>query len=217
MFARPVLISARAVRVVVSACTFLVLFGIASGARAQGDLESCFRAAAQKYSLNFYLLTAIGRHESRFVPEAINTANENGSEDLGVMMVNSWWLSKLSEYNITRQRLLDEPCLNIHVGAWILASTLAERGGGWGGVGFYNAVTDFKRERYIRLIKEELRVVYTHYGVQRSIDDDPTLLTDEIGWPKNGLGLPKVASVRQSVTTQGASRRSAAGIVITGG
>lgn len=117
MFARPVLISARAVRVVVSACTFLVLFGIASGARAQGDLESCFRAAAQKYSLNFYLLTAIGRHESRFVPEAINTANENGSEDLGVMMVNSWWLSKLSEYNITRQRLLDEPCLNIHVGA----------------------------------------------------------------------------------------------------
>jgi soluble lytic murein transglycosylase-like protein len=160
MFARPVLISARAVRVVVSACTFLVLFGIASGARAQGDLESCFRAAAQKYSLNFYLLTAIGRHESRFVPEAINTANENGSEDLGVMMVNSWWLSKLSEYNITRQRLLDEPCLNIHVGAWILASTLAERGGGWG-VGFYNAVTDFKRERYIRLIKEELRVV-TH-------------------------------------------------------
>jgi hypothetical protein len=34
MFARPVLISARAVRVVVSACTFLVLFGIASGARA---------------------------------------------------------------------------------------------------------------------------------------------------------------------------------------
>lgn len=100
------------------------------------------------------------------------------------------------------------------LGSWLAHLPNEEEAGG---VGFYNAVTDFKRERYIRLIKEELRVVYTHYGVQRSIDDDPTLLTDEIGWPKNGLGLPKVASVRQSVTTQGASRRSAAGIVITGG
>lgn len=217
MFARPALISARATRVVVAACVFLLMSCLTSGARAQSDLESCFRAAAQKYALNFYLLTAIGRHESRFVPEAINTANENGSEDLGVMMVNSWWLSKLGEYNITRQRLLDEPCLNVHVGAWILASTLAERGGGWSGVGFYNAVTDFKRERYIRLIKEELKVVYTHYGVKRSIDDDPTLATEEIGWPKSGLGLPKVASVRQSVKTQGAAKRSAAEIVITGG
>lgn len=217
MLARTAFISGSAKRVVVVVCAIVMLFVMATAARAQGDLESCFRAAAQKYTLNFYLLTAIGRHESRFVPEAINTANANGSEDLGVMMVNSWWLSKLGEYNITRQRLLDEPCLNIHVGAWILASTLAERGGGWAGVGFYNAVTDVKREKYIRLIKEELRVVYTHYGIQRSIDEDPTLGTDEIGWPKSGLGLPKVASLRQSSTTQGASKRSAAAIVITGG
>lgn len=182
-----------------------------------GDLESCFRAAARKYSMNFYLVAAIGRHESRFAPKAVNTANYDGSEDIGIMMINSSWLPKLSQYNITRQRLLDEPCLNIHVGTWILANTLAERGTGWHGVGYYNAISDLKRERYVSLIKEELRLVYAHYGVARSVEEDPTIETGDVGWPKAGMGLPYVAVTKKRAGKNVAPARQAAQIVIAGG
>ena len=44
--------------------------------------------------------------------------NANGSEDLGVMQVNTLWLPALSRYTglseaVVRERLVKEPCFNI--------------------------------------------------------------------------------------------------------
>ena len=60
--------------------------------------------------------------------------NANGSEDYGVMQVNSVWLSPLSAYtrlppNVVRDRLISLPCFNIAAAGAILRTYLNETHG----------------------------------------------------------------------------------------
>lgn len=61
-------------------------------------------------------------------------ADANGTEDLGVMQVNSIWLPALAARarlgeDETRRRLIDDPCFNIAAAALILRTYLAETHG----------------------------------------------------------------------------------------
>ena len=58
------------------------------------------------------LLYAIASAESSLDARAINR-NRDGSHDIGLMQINSMHLPDLARQGITRQRLLDEPCLSI--------------------------------------------------------------------------------------------------------
>ena len=58
---------------------------------------------------------------------AINR-NRDGSHDIGLMQINSMHLPDLARQGITRQRLLDEPCLSIDVGASILSGFIRRHG-----------------------------------------------------------------------------------------
>jgi hypothetical protein len=58
----------------------------------------------------------------------------NGSEDLGVMQVNSLWIPALSRYTgldpqTIKTRLLDKPCFNIAAAGAILRTYLNESNG----------------------------------------------------------------------------------------
>lgn len=118
--------------------------------------SQCFDNAAARYRVNADLLRSIAWHESKFNPKANNTENATPTEDIGVMQINSWWLTNgLDRYGIDRHALW-EPCTNIHVGAWILSSEIAKHKDIWVAVGYYNAKTDWKRERYISYIKKAL-------------------------------------------------------------
>jgi soluble lytic murein transglycosylase-like protein len=86
--------------------------------------------------------------------------NLNGSHDIGLMQINSWWLPKLQRYGITEQQLLADPCLNLNVGAWILSGTLRDHGFNWRGLGAYNAKTDSLRAVYAAKVVRELRKVH---------------------------------------------------------
>lgn len=120
--------------------TLMVSAPSVAGARNQESLEACFIASGLKYNLDPQLLWSIAMVESRGRANAINVnQGEKVTEDLGVMQVNSSWLPALAKYSITRERLLKEPCLNIDVGAWILAGTIARYGWQWNAVGAYNA------------------------------------------------------------------------------
>jgi soluble lytic murein transglycosylase-like protein len=101
------------------------------------------------------LLYAIAEVESGLQPRAINK-NKDGSRDVGLMQINSIHLPRLLRLGITEQRLLDEPCLAVQVGASILAEFVTRYGYNWTAVGAYNAgmATDRQaaRLRYARKV-----------------------------------------------------------------
>jgi soluble lytic murein transglycosylase-like protein len=116
------------------------------------ELWECFRAAGERYDLSPALLQAIAEVESGLDPRAVHL-NTDETTDLGIMQINSRWLPVLSRYDIEPHDLWD-PCLNISVGAWILAGNIQNFGYSWRAVGAYNAgtggdpATEQRREDY---------------------------------------------------------------------
>ncbi|WP_232023983.1 lytic transglycosylase domain-containing protein [Sulfurivermis fontis] len=120
--------------------TALVVFVPAANAA----YDQCFAEAAQRYGVAQELLRAIAAQESG-LDTAAEGRNADGSRDIGVMQINTWWLPLLERYGIHEEHLW-EPCLNVHVGAWILAGNIARYGYTWDAVGAYNAGTAKSKE-----------------------------------------------------------------------
>lgn len=55
---------------------------------AAGTASACWEQAAERYSVNPYLLAAIAKTESGFNPTAVRH-NTNNTRDLGVMQINT--------------------------------------------------------------------------------------------------------------------------------
>lgn len=110
----------------------------------------CLDDAATYHGVNVGLVRSIAMHESRMNPLATNR-NTNGSEDIGLMQINSAHLPWLARYGITRQVLLDG-CVNAYVGAAILRSNIDRFGPTWKAVGAYNAASPNKQLRYANQI-----------------------------------------------------------------
>jgi soluble lytic murein transglycosylase-like protein len=131
----------------------LLLLGATMTARAE-RVNECFEAASVRYDVSRRLLEAIASVESAGNPAAINK-NVNGSEDIGLMQINSSWLPTLKKYGINRSDLFD-PCVSINVGAWIMADNIARHGYSWEAVGAYNAVNPKKRLTYAYRVAQAL-------------------------------------------------------------
>ncbi len=98
----------------------------------------CWVSAGQQHAIEPELLQAIADVESGQMADAMNY-NKNGTRDIGLMQINSSHLHRLSAQGITEQRLLDEPCLSVEVGASVLAGFVSLYGYNWTAVGAYNA------------------------------------------------------------------------------
>lgn len=120
------------------------------------EWESCFTDAASRYSLDPDILRAIAVTESAMDPTRHNASNRNGSVDLGIMQINSYWYPFLEAYGIKPADLWDA-CTNIFVGAWVLAQNVRTYGKNWLAVGAYNATSREKRYNYARLVYENYR------------------------------------------------------------
>jgi soluble lytic murein transglycosylase-like protein len=147
----------------------LLLLVVTHSQKALADLDACFAKAARRYNVAGELLYAIAAQESRLDPAAVGR-NGDGSRDIGVMQINSWWLPKLAEYGID-ERHLQEPCTNVSVGAWILAGNIARFGYTWDAVGAYNAGTGdteiirMRREAYAHKVANQLDLYHRALGV----------------------------------------------------
>ncbi|WP_340621874.1 lytic transglycosylase domain-containing protein [Xenorhabdus siamensis] len=130
------------IRIVVVSFFLIPLFSFATPKSSFNNYKSCFNLAAEKFLIDHRLLIAIAEVESNMNPGAIGYNKENDkiiSEDVGLMQINSSWFPKLESMGITRRMLLENPCQNIHVGAWILASNISANGINWESVGAYNS------------------------------------------------------------------------------
>ncbi|EMW0841427.1 TPA: lytic transglycosylase domain-containing protein [Enterobacter hormaechei] len=125
--------------------------------------QMCFDQAGKDYQIDPLLLMSISIKESHLVPDAINGSNRNGTEDVCGMQVNSSHYGKLKNFNITRERLLNDPCICVYTGAWVLAHNFRSYGKNWDSVGMYNTGPSKKliaqRKAYAQNIKNIYRVL----------------------------------------------------------
>jgi len=125
----------------------------------------CFKEAGARYHQDPKLLRAIAIVESSLNPKAVGKNIRKGkvaSRDLGLMQINDTHIPELRALGVikNRQELLTNPCLNVQVGAWILARSLKKCGISWECLGSYNA--GFARNNSARRLKYA-RKVYTTY------------------------------------------------------
>lgn len=137
----------------------LLVLSFSAGAAPQ----MCFDQAGHDYGIDPLLLMSISIKESRLKAAAINGSNRDGTEDVCGMQVNSSHYGKLKNFNITRERLLKDPCICVYTGAWVLAHNFRSYGKIWDSVGIYNTGPSKKlitrRKAYAEDIKNIYRVL----------------------------------------------------------
>ncbi|ODV41556.1 lytic transglycosylase [Cupriavidus sp. UYMMa02A] len=124
----------------------LIAVGVLGGAAR----ANCLNDAATFHRVDPVLLQSIAQHESGMKADALNV-NKDGSQDIGLMQINSIHLRRLARYGITRDQLFD-PCVNAYVGAWILRENIDRLGPTWKAVGAYNAASPDKQYAYVKRI-----------------------------------------------------------------
>lgn len=123
----------------------------------------CFEEAAAHYNVSPKLLRAIAQVESSLNPNAYNeNKNELGevtSRDYGLMQINSSWFPRLAEFDVNESNVY-EPCFNVSLGAWVLASNFASHGYNWNSVGAYNAGFSERTENARQIYIQKVQSVY---------------------------------------------------------
>jgi soluble lytic murein transglycosylase-like protein len=115
----------------------------------------CFEEAGAQYGINPQILRAIAKVESNFNPAAINK-NSNGTYDVGLMQINSIWATTIGK---ERWNSLGDACSNTKTGAWILSMCMNKYGYTWKAIGCYNSQTPEKRDRYSKMVFNQLQRV----------------------------------------------------------
>ncbi|HIF4822178.1 TPA: lytic transglycosylase domain-containing protein [Serratia marcescens] len=105
----------------------------------------CFNEAGARYKVDPLLLRSMATVESSLNPQAIGKNRDKAgrvtSRDFGLMQINDRHIPQLRALGIIRseQDLLTNSCLNVQIGAWILAKHLKQCGVNWQCLGSYNA------------------------------------------------------------------------------
>ncbi|EER0880466.1 lytic transglycosylase domain-containing protein [Escherichia coli] len=129
-------------------------------------LSICLLAASQANDVSPKLLISVIAVEGGV--SGVASINKNGTEDLGIMQINTGtWLKLVSDsfFNGNNEKaymkLRDDGCFNIYVGAWILGRAIRMEGGDiWQGVGRYHSVTYRHKQKYIRLVSDKYKSIF---------------------------------------------------------
>lgn len=122
--------------------------------------SACIEGAARFYHLPIALFSAVLRTEGGTVGQIHR--NANGSYDMGPAQINSTWLPTLARSGITRSMVINNGCLNVSLGAWILAQAMTGADPHdpvqyWQHVGDYNSHTPQLNTKYARMVWSNLK------------------------------------------------------------
>ena len=150
----------------------------------------CIDAAAAHHRVNAHVLRAIGWHESRLRPSAMNV-NTNGSTDIGAFQINTIHLPELRRYGID-QVALKNGCVAAYVGAWHYKKQIRQFGNTWAAVGAYHSRTPARSAWYANQIATVLMRWQVLPGTRLPYVDIPLLAPNQPN-PGAPTGVPQVA------------------------
>ena len=125
---------------------------------------ACMALVAQMYDLPPRVLPAIQRVEGG--APGVASRNRDGSEDLGIMQINTQWIPQLARRAdmtpaAVRNDLLTSPCFNISAAGLILRTYLDETGGDlMRAVGNYHSHTPILNEGYQTRVLRSATIMY---------------------------------------------------------
>lgn len=125
---------------------------------------ACMVAAATFYHLPPRVLPSIQVVEGG-QPNLIHH-NANGSDDLGLMQVNTIWVGKLAHHADMKpeaviDRLTTDPCFNVAASALIMRLYLAEAGGDlMTAIGYYHSHTPIRGMAYQHKVLAAAEVLF---------------------------------------------------------
>ncbi|EHM1180620.1 transglycosylase SLT domain-containing protein [Salmonella enterica] len=102
----------------------------------------CFELAGRDANIDPMLLRAVAWQESGLnyrITGSNALAGFGEGYGYGLMQIDSQHLLFLKKYGITKENLINDICLNIYVGAYIMAVAFNKFGENWKAVGAYNA------------------------------------------------------------------------------
>lgn len=106
--------------------------------------------------------TLWGLHDQEGGWIGAEVANTNGSHDLGLMQVNSWWVTRIAAQvgrppAHVRHWLKFDACFNAQAARWVFLSALRTTGDYWKAVGIYHSPTTWRQRRYTASVIGHLR------------------------------------------------------------
>jgi len=113
---------------------------------------ACMALVAHLYALPPRVLPSIQAVEGGSI--GMVRPDTNGTADLGIMQINTSWLSAFQRYthlpqDIVRDRLINQPCFNIAAAGAIMRTYLDETGGDLlRAVGDYHSHTAILNQKY---------------------------------------------------------------------
>lgn len=134
------------------------------------ELKTCITKAAAHYEVPeplIWLILDVEGGEAGTV-----SGNSNGTDDLGPMQINTFWLPLIEEHYerpraLLRRQLQNDACFNIAVGTWILRVNIDEAGGNiWQGMGWYHSRTPSHARKYLDRV---LAAAERWYGVRPDV------------------------------------------------
>lgn len=128
----------------------------------------CINEAAITYNIPATLIISVLTVEGGEVGMA--SPNKNGTYDYGPMQINTIWLEKIKPYGYTKEKIQNDPCANVMVGAWILSMNIANDTDIWHGVGGYHSYTPGLNHAYRYKVSD----VYKRLAMYLSSPTPPT-------------------------------------------
>lgn len=113
----------------------IALFLFISLIYAKSDYDYLFMREAIRFNIPFKLLKAIAITESSLNEKAVNYKNKNGTNDYGLMQINSIHLIRFKD--IKKEDLFN-PSINIYIGAEILKKCVNRYGLNYKALNCYN-------------------------------------------------------------------------------
>jgi hypothetical protein len=159
-------------------------------------LGLCFDEAADMFPrVPVTWLRSIAQQESGFNQAAVNK-NKNGTYDIGVMQINTWWRPLLGEERW--KAVTEDACYNVVVGAWVLDQCIERHGHTWKAIGCYNSPTQENQLRYswkvaplINALEEERWAAYRAAVKEQEAEPAPE---KEVSAPEEPKGVSRAGS-----------------------